>query len=246
MTIKLRFKETFLRERLCTINLHMIQVKNVSKVYEVADGQFYALKNVSMEIKDKEYVGILGTSGSGKSTLMHIIGLLDQPTMGEVLINGKNAEKLSDNELSSLRGQTIGFVFQQFNLIQKLTVLENVLLPTVYAKHKLSFNVNDYGMELLGLFGIAEKANSYPNRLSGGQQQRVAIARALIMKPTVVLADEPTGNLDSKTGEEVSQLMEKLNKDLGVTITIVTHDKNVAHRTKRQIFVKDGEIVKKY
>jgi len=224
----------------------MISVKNVSKVYEVADGQFYALKNVTLEIKDKEYVGILGTSGSGKSTLMHIIGLLDQPTTGEVLINGKKAEKLSDNELSSLRGQTIGFVFQQFNLIQKLTVLENILLPTVYAKHKLSFNPTNYGMELLALLGISEKANSYPNRLSGGQQQRVAIARALIMKPTVVLADEPTGNLDSKTGEEILQLMEKLNKDLGVTITIVTHDKSVAARTRRQIFVKDGEIVNKY
>lgn len=224
----------------------MISVKNVSKIYEVADGQFYALKNVTLEIKDKEYVGILGTSGSGKSTLMHIIGLLDQPTTGEVLINGKNAEKLSDNELSSLRGQTIGFVFQQFNLIQKLTVFENILLPTVYAKHKLSFNPINYGMELLALLGIPEKANSYPNRLSGGQQQRVAIARALIMKPTVVLADEPTGNLDSKTGEEILLLMEKLNKDLGVTITIVTHDKNVASRTKRQIFVKDGEIVNKY
>lgn len=224
----------------------MITVKNVSKIYEIADGQFYALKNVDLEIKDKEYVGILGSSGSGKSTLMHIIGLLDRPSTGEVLINGRNAENLSDNELSSLRGQTIGFVFQQFNLIQKLTVLENILLPTVYAKHKLSFNPTEYGMELLTRFGIAEKANTYSSRLSGGQQQRVAIARALIMKPTIVLADEPTGNLDSKTGEEILQLLESLNKDLGVTICIVTHDKVVAHRTKRQIFVKDGEIVKKY
>lgn len=224
----------------------MIEVKNVSKIYEVADGQFYALKNVSLSIKDKEYVGILGTSGSGKSTLMHIIGLLDRPTTGEVLINGKNAENLSDSQLSSLRGQTIGFVFQQFNLIQKLSVLENILLPTIYAKHKMNFDPHRYGMELLQLFGIESKADAYPNRLSGGQQQRVAIARALIMKPTIVLADEPTGNLDSKTGEEILQLMEKLNHDLGVTICIVTHDKNVAHRTNRQIFVKDGEIVKKY
>ncbi len=224
----------------------MIQVKNVNKVYEVADGQFYALKNINLEIKDREYVGILGTSGSGKSTLMHIIGLLDKPSTGEVLINNRNAEKLSDNELSSLRGQTIGFVFQQFNLIQKLTVLENILLPTVYAKHKLPFEPIVYGKELLQLLGIPEKADMYPNRLSGGQQQRVAIARALIMKPTVVLADEPTGNLDSKTGEEILQLLEKLNHDLGVTICIVTHDKNVAKRTNRQIFVKDGEIVNKY
>lgn len=224
----------------------MITVKNVSKIYEVADGQFYALKDVNIEIKDKEYVGILGTSGSGKSTLMHIIGLLDQPTVGEVRIDGRNAEKLTDSELSSLRGQTIGFVFQQFNLIQKLTVLENILLPTVYAKHKLDFNPVTYGRELLERFGIEERGDFYPNKLSGGQQQRVAIARALIMKPKIVLADEPTGNLDSKTGEEILQLLEQLNHELGVTICIVTHDKNVAHRTKRQIFVKDGQIVNKY
>lgn len=224
----------------------MIHVKNVSKVYQVADGEFYALKNIELLIKDKEYVGILGTSGSGKSTLMHIIGLLDQPTTGEVLIDGKNAESLTDNDLSALRGQSIGFVFQQFNLIQKLTVKENILLPTLYAKHKLKFNPSDYADELLERFGILQRANFYPNKLSGGQQQRVAIARALIMKPTVVLADEPTGNLDSKTGEEILHLMESLNKDLGVTVCIVTHDKNVANRTKRQIFVKDGEIVKKY
>jgi ABC-type lipoprotein export system ATPase subunit len=145
-----------------------------------------------------------------------------------------------------LRGQTIGFVFQQFNLIQKLTVLENILLPTVYAKHKLDFNPTTYGRELLARFGIEARGDFYPNKLSGGQQQRVAIARALIMKPKIVLADEPTGNLDSKTGEEILQLLEQLNKELGVTICIVTHDKNVAHRTKRQIFVKDGQIVKKY
>ena len=224
----------------------MISIQNVSKVYTVADGQFYALKDVSLDIKDKEFIGILGTSGSGKSTLMHIIGLLDKPSVGAVVINGKNAETLSDSQLSSLRGQTIGFVFQQFNLIQKLSVLENILLPTIYAKHPLNFNPNKYALELLDLFGIADKASSYPNRLSGGQQQRVAIARALVMKPSVVLADEPTGNLDSKTGEEILLLLEKLNRDLGVTICIVTHDKNVAARTKRQVFVKDGQIVKKY
>ncbi len=224
----------------------MIEAKNVSKVYSVADGDFYALKDVSVSIKDKEYVSILGTSGSGKSTLMHIIGLLDRPTSGEILIDGKKIETFSDNQLSTIRGQKIGFVFQQFNLIQKLTVLENILLPTVYAKHKMQFNAKEYAMELLKRFGIEHRADFYPNKLSGGQQQRVAIARALIMKPTIVLADEPTGNLDSKTGEEILQLLETLNKELGVTICIVTHDKTVAHRTKRQIFVKDGEIVKKY
>jgi putative ABC transport system ATP-binding protein len=224
----------------------MIEAKNVSKVYSIADGEFYALKDVSLTIKDHEFVGILGTSGSGKSTLMHIIGLLDRPTSGQVLIDGKNVETLSDNQLSSIRGQSIGFVFQQFNLIQKLTVKENIMLPTLYAKHKMDFNPSKYADELLERFGISARANFYPNKLSGGQQQRVAIARALIMKPTLVLADEPTGNLDSKTGEEILQLLESLNGDLGVTIAIVTHDKNVAHRTKRQIFVKDGSIVSKY
>ncbi len=224
----------------------MIATEKVSKVYQIADGEFYALKDVSINIKDHEFVSILGTSGSGKSTLMHIIGLLDRPSSGKVLIDDKDVSLLSDSELSSLRGQAIGFVFQQFNLIQKLTVLENILLPTQYVKGKLGFDAKKYAMELLTRFGISEKANIYPNRLSGGQQQRVAIARALIMKPTLVLADEPTGNLDSKTGEEILKLLESLNEELGVTVCIVTHDKNVAHRTKRQIFVKDGQIVAKY
>lgn len=224
----------------------MISLQNVNKVYQVADGEFYALRGVSLEIKAKEYVGILGTSGSGKSTLMHIIGMLDKPTSGKILISGKDTAKLSDSELSTLRGSYIGFVFQQFNLIQKLTVLENVMLPTLYAKEKLDFSPQAYAMELLTRFGIAEKAESYPNRLSGGQQQRVAIARALVMKPDIVLADEPTGNLDSKTGEEILKLLNTLNKDLGVTVIVVTHDQHVAKKTDRQIFVKDGKIVKKY
>lgn len=224
----------------------MITTQSVSKVYQIADGEFYALKDVSINIKEGEFVAILGTSGSGKSTLMHIIGLLDRPTSGKILIEGDDIATLSDSELSTLRGQFIGFVFQQFNLIQKLTVLENVLLPTSYAKNSLKFNAKEYAMNLLEKFGISEKADMYPNRLSGGQQQRVAIARALIMKPKLVLADEPTGNLDSKTGEEILKLLSSLNSELGVTVCIVTHDKHVADRTKRQIFVKDGQIVKKY
>lgn len=224
----------------------MISLQNVNKVYQVADGDFYALRDVTLEIKPKEYVGILGTSGSGKSTLMHIIGMLDKPTNGKVLISGKDTAKLSDSQLSTLRGSYIGFVFQQFNLIQKLTVIENVLLPTQYAKEKLDFNAKEYAMELLTRFGIEQKAESYPNRLSGGQQQRVAIARALVMKPDIVLADEPTGNLDSKTGEEILKLLNSLNKDFGVTVVVVTHDQYVAKKTDRQIFVRDGQIVRKY
>lgn len=224
----------------------MIRLEKVNKVYEVADGDFYALRDVSLTIKPKEYVGIIGTSGSGKSTLMHIIGLLDRPTSGRVVIAGKDTAKLKDAQISALRGAYIGFVFQQFNLIQKLTVLENVLLPALYAKEELDFDPRDYAMELLTKFGIEEKAGSYPNKLSGGQQQRVAIARALVMKPEIILADEPTGNLDTATGEEILKLLGTLNRDLGVTVVIVTHDRYVARKTDRQIFVRDGKIVQKY
>jgi putative ABC transport system ATP-binding protein len=224
----------------------MIRLDNVSKVYKVGETDFFALRDIDLHIKPKEYVGILGSSGSGKSTLMHIIGLLDHPTKGKVIISGKDTKDLKDSEISALRGSYIGFVFQQFNLVQKLTVLENVLLPTQYAKEKLDFLPLDYAKELLLKFGISEKADVYPNKLSGGQQQRVAIARALIMKPDIILADEPTGNLDTTTGEEILKLLSSLNHDLGVTVVVVTHDQYVAKNTERQIFVRDGQLVKKY
>lgn len=222
----------------------MIELENVSKAYSLHDYEFHALKGVDLKINDGEFVGILGSSGSGKSTLMHIIGLLDLPSEGKVNINGQDVSGLTDNELSSVRNKNIGFVFQQFNLINKLSVLENVLLPTIYAKEKTD-DSQSYALELLKRFGILERKDFRPNKISGGQQQRVAIARALIMKPSIVLADEPTGNLDSKTGEEILRLLEELNKDLKVTVVIVTHDEKVARRTKRQIFVRDGQIVKK-
>lgn len=224
----------------------MIEVKNVNKTYELGEDTVYALQDVSVEIKEGEYAGILGSSGSGKSTLMHIIGLLDRPTSGSVKLFGKETAKLADSEISKLRNESIGFVFQQFNLIDKFTVLENVLLPTQYAKHKLTYNPREYAEELLERFGIAHRKNFKPNKISGGQQQRVAIARSLIMKPKLILADEPTGNIDTKTGDEILDLLEKLNEELKVTVVIVTHEKEVAERTKRQIFVRDGRIVDKY
>jgi putative ABC transport system ATP-binding protein len=224
----------------------MIKLTKVSKIYNLSDQDVYALRDVSLEIKEKEFIGILGASGSGKSTLMHIIGLLDKPSSGKIEVFGQDIAKADDDTISHLRNEYIGFVFQQFNLINKLTVLENILLPTAYQKHKLDFDPVKRADELLNSFGIIGRKYFYPNKISGGQQQRVAIARALIMKPKLILADEPTGNLDTKTGDEILDILSGLNKNFGVTVVMVTHEKDIALKTKRKIYVKDGEIVDKY
>jgi ABC-type lipoprotein export system ATPase subunit len=224
----------------------MIELKNVCKNYVVGNDTVQILRKISLLIKEKEFVGIMGSSGSGKSTLMHIMGLLDTPTSGTILLDGKDVSRLSDDNLSRLRSEYMGFVFQQFNLINNLTVLENVLLPTIYTKNKFDYNLKQKAEELLTRFGIYERRNYLPNKISGGQQQRVAITRALIMNPKVIFADEPTGNLDSKNGEEIIKLLGELNKDLGVTIVLVTHEKYIAQKAKRQLYIKDGVLVSKY
>ncbi len=222
----------------------MIKLQHVYKEYPLDGESFLALQDVSLEIKKGEYTAILGPSGSGKSTIMHIMGLLDLPTKGKVLIDGHDVSTYSDNQLSLARNEFIGFVFQQFNLINKLNVLENILLPTIYAKKPLPFEPRERALHLIKDFGLESKVRSFPNKLSGGQQQRVAIARALIMNPKLVLADEPTGNLDSKTGDAIMDLMEKLNKEDKVTVVVITHEKDIADRTKRKIQIRDGQIVK--
>ena len=222
----------------------MIKLEKVFKEYKIDNElTFVALKNINLIIKDGEFVSIVGPSGSGKSTLMHIIGLLDKPTSGKIFINEKEVSKLSDEETSKIRNQTIGFVFQQFNLINKLTVLENILVPSIYCREKINFDPKKRALELIKKFNIGGKENTYPNKLSGGQQQRVAIARALIMDPPIILADEPTGNLDSKNGEIILSLLERLNKEEKRTVIIVTHDLSIAKRAKKIIQIKDGEII---
>ena len=222
----------------------MIKLKSVYKDYKIDNElTFQALKNINLTIKQGEFSSIMGPSGSGKSTLMHLIGLLDKPTKGKILIEDKDISTLSDDKLSSLRNEFVGFVFQQFNLINRYTVLENVILPTMYAKRQLSFDPTKRAEELLKSVGILEKKDSYPNKISGGQQQRVAIARALIMKPKLILADEPTGNVDTKTGIEIMKILKELNIKEKITIVLVTHEKDIASQSKRIINIKDGIII---
>ncbi len=222
----------------------IIKLDDVWKEYKL-DGDliFTALKEINLTIRVGELTAIVGPSGSGKSTLMHIIGLLDQPSRGAVVINGKNIAGLADDKISLLRNEFVGFVFQQFNLINKLTVLENVMLPAIYYRKKTEINYRQRALQLLERFGLISKISSYPNKISGGQQQRVAIVRALIMDPTMILADEPTGNLDSKTGKEIIELLKDLNRQEKKTIVVVTHDREIAKQMRRTIQIKDGQMV---
>ncbi|MFH1566201.1 MAG: ABC transporter ATP-binding protein [bacterium] len=220
----------------------IVELRNVDKEYKMAGVLVGALKNVSLKINSGDFVSIVGKSGSGKSTLMHLIGCLDIPTEGSILINGKDISKLSESELAKIRNRYIGFVFQTFNLLQRTTALDNVKLPLIYNNQYKEGN--DRAVKLLQRVGLGDRLKHTPNQLSGGQQQRVAIARALINNPNLILADEPTGNLDSKSGDEIIDLFVNLNKE-GKTIVVVTHDEDIAKIAKKIIRIEDGKVVTK-
>jgi putative ABC transport system ATP-binding protein len=219
----------------------VIKIENVVKTYHMGEIEVHALMGVDLNISEGEFVAVIGPSGSGKSTLMHIVGLLDRPTSGTVKLQGKDVSKLSQDERAILRNKHIGFVFQQFNLLARTTAIDNVGLPLLYAGVKAK-DREIRAKKALEEVGLGERLYHFSTQLSGGQQQKVAIARALINNPTLILADEPTGNLDSKSGSEIMNLLKKLNED-GNTIVLVTHELHIAQGTKRIVEIRDGKIV---
>lgn len=218
----------------------LIEVKNLNKIYGSGEAEVKALKNINLNIEQGEFVAIVGQSGSGKSTLLHLIGGVDIPSSGEVIIDGKNIYKLKEKELSILRRRKLGFIFQFFNLIPVLTAQENIEIPVLLDNEKID---KKYMNELLRILGLEERKNNYPSQLSGGQQQRVSIGRALANKPSIILADEPTGNLDSKNSKEVLELLKYCAKKYNQTLILITHDINIAKSADRVITIEDGEII---
>ena len=217
----------------------MIDLENIVKIYKLGEVEVAALDGVTCHIDSGEMVSIMGPSGSGKSTLMNLIGCLDRPTSGKYLLDGTDVSRLNDDDLAEIRSKRIGFVFQSFNLLPQATAVSNVELPLVYSSVR---NRHQRAVEVLELVGMAQRAHHRPSEISGGEQQRVAIARALVNKPSLILADEPTGNLDTQTSKGIMLLLEKLNSQ-GITIVLVTHEDDIAAYTKRTIFLRDGKIV---
>lgn len=220
----------------------MIELEGITKTYTIGTEKVAVLKDIHLTVEDGEFLAIMGPSGSGKSTLMNIIGFLDRPTAGTYSLNGREIKNLSDQELARIRNETIGFVFQQFHLLPRFTALKNVELPLIYAGVKKHERLTR-AREALEKVGLAERIDFLPNRLSGGQKQRVAIARAIVNNPQIILADEPTGALDSKTSAQIMELFTKLNKEEGTTIVVVTHERGVAAYADRIVFVRDGQIM---
>jgi putative ABC transport system ATP-binding protein len=221
----------------------VIQLEKIEKTYKSGDVEVRAVRGVSLEIGAGEFVAIMGSSGSGKSTMMNILGCLDRPTAGRYLLDGTDVSRLNRDQLADIRNHKIGFVFQGFNLLARTSALENVELPMLYGKHDLSpRRIHERALAALGIVGLGQRADHYPNQLSGGQQQRVAIARALANEPALILADEPTGNLDTRTSIEIMGVFQKLNDD-GITIIMVTHELDIASYTKRNVVMRDGRVI---
>ena len=221
----------------------VVQLKDIHKIYNSGEVQVHAVRGVTLELHKGEFMAVMGASGSGKSTLMNTLGCLDRPTSGTYLLDGIDVARLGRNELADLRNEKLGFVFQGFNLLARTTALENVELPMLYgSRHGTTSEIRERALHCLDIVGLSQRADHFPSQLSGGQQQRVAIARALANRPQVLLADEPTGNLDSKTSVEIMGVFQKLN-DEGITIVMVTHELDIAHYCKRNLIMRDGRVV---
>jgi putative ABC transport system ATP-binding protein len=227
------------------MNESLLTVKDLVKTYHMGDVEVHALRGISLNINKGEYVAIMGASGSGKSTFMNIIGCLDLATKGDYILDGNNVNTYSKNQLAELRNKKIGFIFQSFNILARTTALENVELPLLYNRDVNQKERKERAFEALKSVGLADRANSLPNQLSGGQQQRVAIARALVNHPVVIMADEPTGNLDTRTSYEIMEIFQSLNAN-GATIVIVTHEADIAHFALTNVIFRDGRIIANY
>ena len=223
----------------------VIQLENIHKTYTMGDVQVHALRGVSLTIREGEFIAIMGASGSGKSTTMNILGCLDRPTKGTYILDGEDVSSMSKDERADIRSRKIGFVFQGFNLLSRTSALENVELPMLYAG-VTSSQRHERAMQSLTAVGLAGREQNHPNQLSGGQQQRVAVARALVNDPALILADEPTGNLDSRTAIEVMEIFQRLNRERGITLVLVTHEPDIAQYAQRVVVFKDGKIRKDY
>ena len=222
----------------------VITLDSVTKTYEMGDNSVHALSKVSLTVEQGEFVTVTGASGSGKSTLMHILGCLDQPTEGKYYLRGADVSDLDPAELAIIRNKQIGFVFQGFNLLPRTTATENVEVPLLYSRPLISASERrEKALKALGLMKLSDRASHHPNQLSGGQQQRVAIARALVNEPDLILADEPTGNLDTATGKEVMQTLVRLREERGITIVLITHEKEIATYGSRIVSIRDGKII---
>lgn len=222
-------------------NNNLIRIENVQKIYEIGENQVHALRDVSFNIKKGELMAIMGPSGSGKSTLMNIIGCLDRPTGGQYILEGEEVSSMNKNKLAHIRNQRIGFVFQTFNLLPRTSALENTELPLIYS-HVSRKEARERALNSLAAVGLKGREHHLTNQISGGEQQRVAIARALVNNPSLILADEPTGNLDTKTEREIMKIFQRLNEEKNITVILVTHDPEVARFTPRKIHLRDGQI----